>query len=52
MDLRQVLPAGVLLDGQSAYYQVVVPDTLNGQGVLGWKLDLAPFPGWKDVPSW
>jgi WD40 repeat protein len=18
----------------------------------GWKIDLAPFPGWKDVPTW
>jgi hypothetical protein len=18
----------------------------------GWKLDVGPFPGWKDVPSW
>jgi hypothetical protein len=18
----------------------------------GWKLDIGPFPGWKDVPTW
>jgi hypothetical protein len=18
----------------------------------GWKIDLAPFPGWKDLPTW
>jgi hypothetical protein len=18
----------------------------------GWKLDVGPFPGWKDVPTW
>ena len=36
---------GVLLDGQSAFYQVVVPATLNGQPVIGWKLDVAQTAG-------
>ena len=26
---------------------VRVPDTATG-----WTIELAPFPGWKDVPSW
>jgi len=36
---------GVLLNGQSAFYQVVVPATLNGQPVIGWKLDVAQTAG-------
>jgi len=19
---------------------------------IGWKIDVGPFPGWKDVPTW
>jgi hypothetical protein len=19
---------------------------------IGWKIEVAPFPGWKDVPTW
>jgi hypothetical protein len=36
---------GVLLNGQSAFYQVVVPALLNGQPVIGWKLDVAQTAG-------
>jgi len=27
----------------------VVPDS---SASTGWKLDIGPFPGWKDVPTW
>jgi hypothetical protein len=27
----------------------VVRDTSSS---TGWKLDIGPFPGWKDVPTW
>jgi hypothetical protein len=36
---------GTLLDGQSAFYQVTVPASLNGQPVIGWRLDLAQTTG-------
>jgi len=36
---------GTLLNGQSVYYQVTVPATLNGQPVIGWKLDVAQTTG-------
>jgi uncharacterized protein YmfQ (DUF2313 family) len=40
---------GVLLNGQSAYYQVVVPATLNGQPVIGWKLDVTQTAGTPSI---
>ncbi len=27
----------------------VVPDTASS---TGWKLEVGPFPGWKEVPTW
>jgi hypothetical protein len=36
---------GTLLSGQSAYYQVTVPATLNGQPVIGWVLSVAQTSG-------
>ena len=36
---------GTLSDGQSAFYQIVVPATNNGQAVIGWKLDLTQTSG-------
>jgi len=36
---------GTLLSGQSAYYKVTVPATLNGQSVVGWKLSVAQTSG-------
>lgn len=37
--------AGQLADGQSTFYQVMVPATLQGQPVIGWRLDLAQTLG-------
>ena len=37
--------SGSLADGQRAFYKVVVPTTLNGTPVLGWKLNLVPSLG-------
>ncbi|MFO1476310.1 MAG: hypothetical protein U1F98_06630 [Verrucomicrobiota bacterium] len=34
-----------VINGQSAFYQVTVPATLNGQPVIGWKLDLIASVG-------
>ncbi len=36
---------GTLLDGQSAFYQVTVPATLNSQPVIGWRLNIAQSSG-------
>jgi hypothetical protein len=36
---------GLLADKQRAFFKVVVPDTLAGQPLLGWKLDLALTQG-------
>ncbi len=36
---------GSLLGGQSAYYQVTVPATLNGQPVIGWRLSVSQTSG-------
>jgi large repetitive protein len=36
---------GTLLDGQSAFYQVTVPATLNSQPVIGWRLDISQSSG-------
>jgi hypothetical protein len=36
---------GTLLNGQSAFYQVTVPATLNGQPVIGWTLTVAQTTG-------
>jgi hypothetical protein len=40
---------GTLLNGQSAYYQVTVPATLNGQPVIGWKLSVAQTSGTASI---
>ena len=40
---------GTLLSGQSAYYQVTVPATLNGQPVIGWKLSVAQTSGTASI---
>jgi hypothetical protein len=24
----------------------------EASAATGWKLDVGPFPGWKDVPTW
>jgi hypothetical protein len=37
--------SGTLLDGQSAFYQVTVPTNLNGQPVIGWRLDVSQISG-------
>ncbi|HEV2318840.1 MAG TPA: hypothetical protein VGV18_03770, partial [Verrucomicrobiae bacterium] len=37
--------AGTLLNGQSAFYQVTVPGTLNGQPVIGWNLTVMETTG-------
>ena len=37
--------SGLLLNGQSAFYQVVVPASLSGQPVIGWKLDATQTAG-------
>ena len=34
-----------LTDGQSIFYQVIVPSSFNGQPVLGWRLNLAQTAG-------
>ncbi len=39
------IATGTLLNGQSAYYQVTVPSTLNGQPVIGWNLNVAETTG-------
>src|SRR5262249_198445 len=36
---------GNLLNGQSAFYQVTVPPTLNGQPVIGWRLNVSQTSG-------
>ncbi|HSU52983.1 MAG TPA: LamG-like jellyroll fold domain-containing protein, partial [Candidatus Dormibacteraeota bacterium] len=36
---------GTLLDGQSAFYQLTVPTNLNGQPVIGWRLDVSQSSG-------
>src|SRR5439155_2229488 len=36
---------GTLLDGQSAFYQVTVPATLNSQSVIGWRLAVGQSSG-------
>jgi hypothetical protein len=36
---------GTLLDGQSAFYQVTVPALVNGQSVIGWRLDVSQSSG-------
>ena len=36
-------------DGQSAFYQVTVPATLNGQSVIGWTLTVAQTSGTASV---
>jgi len=38
----KVLPEAVALD----------PDRHDSSSATGWKLDVGPFPGWKDVPAW
>ncbi|HEX3626213.1 MAG TPA: hypothetical protein VH280_12385, partial [Verrucomicrobiae bacterium] len=40
---------GTLLSGQSAYYQVTVPNTLNGQPVIGWNLSVAETTGTPSI---
>jgi hypothetical protein len=39
------IASGTLLNGQSAYYKIVVPATLNSQPVIGWKLDVTQTSG-------
>jgi hypothetical protein len=39
------IATGTLLNGQSAFYKVIVPATLNSQPVIGWKLDIAQTSG-------
>ena len=41
--------SGVLLNGQSAYYQVTVPAMLNGQPVIGWKLGVTQSTGTPSI---
>jgi hypothetical protein len=41
--------SGTLLSGQSAYYEVNVPATINGQPVLGWTLTLSQTLGTPSV---
>jgi len=26
--------------------------TRDASSSMGWKLEVGPFPGWKDVPTW
>jgi hypothetical protein len=40
---------GTLLDGQSAFYEVTVPPTLNGQPVIGWQLSIAETTGTPSI---
>ena len=37
--------SGLLLDSQRAYYKVVVPESINGQPVIGWELNLSQSSG-------
>ncbi|MGC3960353.1 MAG: hypothetical protein QM813_21230 [Verrucomicrobiota bacterium] len=37
--------SGVLIDGQRAYYKVIVPTNLHGSPVIGWQLDLSQSSG-------
>ena len=41
--------SGVLADNQRAFYQVIVPASINGAPVLGWKLDLNATNGTPSV---
>jgi hypothetical protein len=41
--------SGSLLDGESAFYKVTIPATLNGQPVIGWTLTLAQTLGAPSV---
>ena len=43
------IATGTLLDGQSAFYQVTVPSSLNGQPVIGWKLDVVQTTGTPNI---
>ncbi|HUA66043.1 MAG TPA: hypothetical protein VME24_09355 [Alphaproteobacteria bacterium] len=40
---------GTLLNGESAYYQVTVPSTLNGQPVIGWVLSVTETTGTPSI---
>ncbi len=40
---------GTLLNGESAYYQVTVPSTLNGQPVIGWNLNVTETTGTPSI---
>jgi hypothetical protein len=40
---------GTLLDGQSAFYEVTVPATLNGQPIIGWTLSIAETTGTPSI---
>lgn len=35
----------ILVDGQRAYFKVVIPESIGGSAVLGWQLDLAQTSG-------
>jgi hypothetical protein len=37
--------AGLLVDGQRAYYKVIIPTNVHGAPVIGWQLDLAQTSG-------
>ena len=37
--------SGLLADKQRAFFKVVVPDTLTGQPILGWRLDVTETEG-------
>jgi len=43
------IAAGVLVDGQRAYYKVVIPTNVQGSPVIGWQLDLAQTSGQAGV---
>ncbi|MDE3100563.1 MAG: hypothetical protein KGJ88_13925, partial [Verrucomicrobiota bacterium] len=40
---------GALLNGESAFYEVTVPATLNGQPVIGWMLDVSATAGTPSI---
>ena len=48
-DLLHNNASGTLEDGESAFYKVNVPATLNGQPVIGWKLTLSQTLGTPSV---
>ena len=41
--------SGTLLDGESAFYEIVVPATFKGQPVIGWTLTLSETLGTPEV---